>query len=167
VAWSAFVFLATSGKLADFFAVMLSLTVSTTSVSYFFIFPALVRLRRMYPETPRPYRVPGGMAGAWVVAILTEAFVVITAITLLWPGAINAIFGQGYSVEASWGVSRAFFEWATLGGSWSCSGSRSGLSVRSTSAGGCSLPPRPPKPGRADGAPTPVKPGQFRHRRRI
>ena len=109
------VFLLTSGKLADFFAVMLSLTVSTTAVSYFFIFPALVRLRQLYPETNRPYRVPGGMAGAWAAAIITEAFVVITAVTLLWPGAINGLFGQSYSVEASWGVSRAFFEWVTLG----------------------------------------------------
>jgi glutamate:GABA antiporter len=110
-----FVFLATSGKLEDFFAVMLSLAVSTTAVSYFFIFPALVRLRQAYPDTPRPYRVPGGMAGAWAAAIITEAFVVITAITLLWPGAINALFGQSYSVQSSWGVSRAFFEWVTLG----------------------------------------------------
>jgi glutamate:GABA antiporter len=109
------VFLLTRGKLEDFFAVMLSLTVSTTAVSYFFIFPALVRLRQLYPETNRPYRVPGGMTGAWAAAIITEAFVVITAVTLLWPGAINALFGQSYSVEASWGVSRAFFEWVTLG----------------------------------------------------
>ncbi len=110
-----FVFLATSGKLENFFAVMLSLTVSTTAVSYFFIFPALVRLRYAYPDTHRPYRVPGGMAGAWAAAIISEAFVVLTAVTLLWPGAINALFGQSYSVEASWGVSRPFFEWVTLG----------------------------------------------------
>jgi hypothetical protein len=55
------------------------------------------------------------MAGAWAAAIITEAFVVITAITLLWPGAINALFGQGYSIQTAWGVSRAFFEWVTLG----------------------------------------------------
>ena len=110
-----FVFLVTSGKLANFFAVMLSLTVSTTAVSYFFIFPAPVRLRQKYPDARRPYRVPGGMAGAWTAAVITELFVVITAVTLLWPGAINGLFGQSYSVEASWGVSRAFFEWVTLG----------------------------------------------------
>jgi glutamate:GABA antiporter len=109
------VFLLTSGKLSNFFAVMLSLTVSTTAVSYVFIFPALVRLRQLYPEANRPYRVPGGMAGAWAASIITEAFVVITAVTLLWPGAINVLFGQSYSVQASWGVSRAFFEWVTLG----------------------------------------------------
>ncbi len=114
-AFVCFAFLITSGKLASFFAVMLSLTVSTTAVSYFFIFPALVRLRKQHPDARRPYRVPGGMAGAWTAAIITEAFVVITAITLLWPGAINALFGQSYSVQASWGVSRTFFEVATLG----------------------------------------------------
>jgi glutamate:GABA antiporter len=110
-----FVFLATSGKLESFFAIMLGLTVSTTAVSYFFIFPALVRLRQLYPDTHRPYRVPGGMAGAWAAAIITELFVIVTAVTLLWPGAINALFGQAYSIQTAWGVSRAFFEWVTLG----------------------------------------------------
>jgi hypothetical protein len=55
------------------------------------------------------------MAGAWIVAVITELFVVVTAVTLLWPGAINALFGQSYSVEGSWGVSRIFFESVTLG----------------------------------------------------
>jgi glutamate:GABA antiporter len=109
------VFLVTKGKLESFFEVMLSLTISTTAVSYFFIFPALVRLRKMHPDVPRPYRVPGGMAGAWAAAVITEAFVLVTAVTLLWPGAINALFGESYSVQASWGVSRLFFEAVTLG----------------------------------------------------
>lgn len=110
-----FVFLITSGKLAHFFSVMLSLVISTTAVSYFFIFPALVALRKKYPHTPRPYRVPGGMVGAWIVAVITEAFVVLTAITLLWPGAVNSWFGETYSVEANFSVSRVFFESVTLG----------------------------------------------------
>ena len=45
--------------------------------------------------------------------IITEA--VVTVITLLWPGAINALFGQAYSIKSSWGVSRVFFERVTLG----------------------------------------------------
>jgi hypothetical protein len=49
------------------------------------------------------------------VAVIAEFFVVVTAITLLWPGAINSLFGQSYSIESSWGVSRAFFESVTLG----------------------------------------------------
>jgi hypothetical protein len=58
-----------------------------------FVFPALVVLRRKYPYAHRPYRVPGGTAGASVAVLLTEAFVVVTAVTLLWPGAINSVFG--------------------------------------------------------------------------
>lgn len=57
----------------------------------------------------------GAAAGAWVAAVISEAFVVVTAVTLLWPGAINSWLGQSYSVKASWGVSRIFFESVTLG----------------------------------------------------
>jgi amino acid transporter len=109
------IFVITKGSLASFFSVMLALTISTATLSYFFIFPALLRLRRLYPHVRRPYTVPGGRAGAWIAVIITELFVLITALTLLWPGAVNAMFGQSYSVQASWGVSRAFFEWVTLG----------------------------------------------------
>jgi glutamate:GABA antiporter len=110
-----FVFLITKGSLANFFSVMIALVISTTSVSYIFVFPALVALRRKYPDVDRPYRVPGGMAGAWVAAVICELFVIVTAVTLLWPGAINAVFGQSYSMSSNWGVSRAFFESVTLG----------------------------------------------------
>jgi glutamate:GABA antiporter len=114
-AFVCFAFLITKGSLADFFSIMIALVISTTSVSYVLVFPALIALRRKYPDAPRPYRVPGGMAGAWLAAGISELFVVITAITLLWPGAINAWFGQSYSIESSWGVSRVFFESVTLG----------------------------------------------------
>ncbi|HEY3905131.1 MAG TPA: APC family permease [Streptosporangiaceae bacterium] len=109
------VLLVTKGQLENFFSVMLSLTISTTAVSYFFILPALVRLRKLYPAVERPYRVPGGMAGAWAATIITEAFVVVTAVTLLWPGAINNLFGESYSMQSNWGVSRLFFETVTFG----------------------------------------------------
>ena len=45
--------------------------------------------------------------------VITEA--VVTVITLLWPGADNAVFGQAYSIKSSRGVPRAFSEWVTLG----------------------------------------------------
>jgi glutamate:GABA antiporter len=109
------VLLATHGSLASFFAVMLALTVSSTTLSYLFIFPALTILRRTYPDADRPYRVPGGALGAWFCVVITEVFVVVTVVTLVWPGAINAMFGQSYSMQASWGVDRKFFEWTTLG----------------------------------------------------
>ena len=60
------VFLITKGSLANFFSVMIALVISTTSLSYVFVFPALIRLRHKHPDMPRPYRVPGGTAGAWI-----------------------------------------------------------------------------------------------------
>lgn len=110
-----FAFLITKGSLARFFSVMIVLAISATAIGAMFVFPALVVLRRKYPHAHRPYRVPGGTAGAWVAVLLTEAFVVVTAITLLWPGAINSVFGGSYSIERSWGVSRVFFESVPLG----------------------------------------------------
>jgi amino acid transporter len=110
-----FVFLITKGSLARFFTVMIVLAISATAIGAMFVFPALVVLRRKYPHAHRPYRVPGGTAGAWVAVLLTETFVVVTAITLLWPGAINSVFGGSYSIQRSWGVSRVFFESVTLG----------------------------------------------------
>lgn len=41
---------------------------------YVLMFPALLVLRRRHPEAKRPYRVPGGRAGAWLVVVLAEAF---------------------------------------------------------------------------------------------
>jgi glutamate:GABA antiporter len=110
-----FVFLITKGSLARFFSVMIVLAISATAIGAMFVFPALVVLRRKYPHAHRPYRVPGGAAGAWVAVLLTEAFVVVTAITLLWPGAVNSVFGESYSIKRSWGVSRVFYESVTLG----------------------------------------------------
>ena len=44
---------------------------------------ALLRLRRLYPDAPRPYRVPGGIAGAWVAVVITELFVLVTALAVM------------------------------------------------------------------------------------
>jgi amino acid transporter len=109
------VFSFTSGRLADFFAVMLPLAISTFALSYIFIFPALLVLRKRHPDVTRPYRVPGGPAGAWICTILIELVTVLTGITLLWPGLIDRLLGQHYSIVDSFGVSRGFFESVTLG----------------------------------------------------
>ena len=109
------VLLITQGSLAHFFSVMIALAISSTATCYVFVFPALVVLRRKYPDAARPYRVPGGMAGAWVAALITELAIVVTMATLLWPGAINSLLGESYSVSSNWGVSRVFFESVTLG----------------------------------------------------
>lgn len=109
------VFLFSSGKLASFFAVMISLTISTTVIAYLVLIPAVARLRTTYPAVTRPFRVPGGSFGLWASVISTELLCLIALITLIWPGFIDGLFGQRYSMTAQWSVSRTFYEATTLG----------------------------------------------------
>jgi amino acid transporter len=76
----------TSGDAAKYFTVVLGLAISTTTIAYTMIFPAFIKLRYSHPHVPRPYRVPGGMAGAWAVSILTTGWAMLATIALLYPG---------------------------------------------------------------------------------
>jgi glutamate:GABA antiporter len=78
-------FLITGGSLKNFFTIVLGLVISTTTFSYVLVFPALVVLRRKYPNVRRPYKIGGGMIGAWVTMLLCEAYVVGATIFSLWP----------------------------------------------------------------------------------
>jgi amino acid transporter len=109
------VFTISSGSLANFFAVMLSIVISLTALQYAFIFPSVIVLRKKYPDRVRPYRIPGGTMGMWLCVIATEFIVVLTSISLLWPGLIDNTLGRKYDIVSSWGTSRVFFETVTLG----------------------------------------------------
>lgn len=76
----------TAGDAGKYFAASLGLAISTTTISYLAIFPALWKLRRSHPNVPRPYRVPGGMAGAAFLSILTFSWALLAALFLLFPG---------------------------------------------------------------------------------
>jgi len=76
----------TSGNAAKYFTVVLSLAISTTTISYLAIFPALYKLRRSHPDVPRPYRVPGGNAGAMIISLVCFGWSALATIALLWPG---------------------------------------------------------------------------------
>jgi amino acid transporter len=109
------VFTVANGSLADFFAVMLALVVSLTAMQYAFIMPSIIVLRKKYPDRKRPYSVPGGTVGVWVCVIATEIMIVLTTVTLLWPGLLDNLLGQPFSIMDYWGTSRVFFETVTLG----------------------------------------------------
>jgi glutamate:GABA antiporter len=76
----------TSGNAGKYFSVTLGLVISMVTVTYVLIFPAVIRLRYKYPDIPRPYRIPGGTAGLWVVGILTTAWAAFTTIAIIYPG---------------------------------------------------------------------------------
>lgn len=55
---------------------------------YLALFPAFLRLRSRDAMTPRPYRVPGGTIGAWLMAIICTLFILQAILLFLWtPGA--------------------------------------------------------------------------------
>ena len=108
------VFLLANGSLETFFAITIAVTISLTAMMYLLIFPAIITLRRKFPDRPRPFRVPGGSLGLWLSVIGAEAIIIITTITLLWPGLLDNMLGQSYSIGDMWGVSRVYFETVTL-----------------------------------------------------
>jgi amino acid transporter len=95
-------------------AVFLGLALSTAVLAYFFTIPAVITLRKKFPHVHRPFVVPGGQAGLWVSVILSQIGIILTGITLLWPGLIDNVLGHSYSISDSWGVSRPFFELTTV-----------------------------------------------------
>lgn len=77
------------GGLAALFAVVIGFTISTTTLSYLFIFPTYLILRYKYPNVRRPYQVPGGMVGAWIVTVLPFAYAAIGSFFILIPATIS------------------------------------------------------------------------------
>ena len=91
------------------FQIVLDIAISTTLISYVWIFPAAWKLRHTHPEVDRPYRVPGryGMAiGAWVITF----WVALGSFVAVFPGVLEKVFGVGYDFKDNWGVGRGKFE---------------------------------------------------------
>ncbi|HEX7733549.1 MAG TPA: APC family permease [Ktedonobacteraceae bacterium] len=76
---------AASSGLGTLFGLVIGFTISTTTLSYLFIFPAYIILRYKYPNVHRPYKVPGGIVGAWIVTILPLAYAAIASYFILIP----------------------------------------------------------------------------------
>jgi amino acid transporter len=85
----------TGANSSRYFEAVLGLTISTTTISYLFIFPALIKLRYSRPDVSRPYRVPGGMTGAWICSLVPTFWALVATIFLLWPGLGVSWFGAG------------------------------------------------------------------------
>src|SRR6266487_4024574 len=74
-----------SGSITTLFALVLCFVISTTVLSYLFIFPSFLVLRYKYPNVNRPYKVPGGMVGAWIVTLFPLAYAAIAGYFILIP----------------------------------------------------------------------------------
>ncbi len=74
-----------SGSITTLFSLVLGFTISTTTLSYLFIFPAFLILRYKYPDVRRVYKVPGGMVGAWIVTLFPLAYAAVGSWFILFP----------------------------------------------------------------------------------
>ena len=104
-----------NGSSAAVFQVVLNTAVSTLLFSYLLIVPAILVLRRKYPDRHRPYSVPGGQVGFFVLGTVVLLFLIVGAMATVAPSVLNNLFGVSYSFTNSWGVSGLRFELFTLG----------------------------------------------------
>jgi glutamate:GABA antiporter len=104
-----------AGSQANTFLVVLYLATSATLLGYLLIFPTVPLLRRKFPDVPRPYRVPGGMAGLVAATALCMFWMLLGSWVAIFPGSLDHLFGGSFSVPDVYGVSWARFEAFTLG----------------------------------------------------
>lgn len=97
------------------FEVVLTIAITTTLISYLWIFPAILRLRTTRADVPRPYRVPGGAWGMRVAVGLITFWVALGSWVALFPGTLEHLVGLDYDFMDAWGVSFAKFELLTFG----------------------------------------------------
>ena len=97
------------------FQVVLDIAISTTLLSYLWIFPAALKLRYSHGHVHRPYRHPWGMAGIWASTVLVTLWIALGSFEAIFPDVLEKIFGVGYNFKDSWSVSRGTFEVLTLG----------------------------------------------------
>lgn len=107
------IFLQSDGGSA--FAVVLGVAVTTLLISYLWIFPTIIRLRKVQPRVKRPYSVPGGKRGLWFCTVLITAWVVLGTWSAVFPGTIQMVLGLPYDFEETWSISQLEFEVFTLG----------------------------------------------------
>jgi glutamate:GABA antiporter len=95
---------------ANVFWTLFALSSIVFLIPYLLMFPALLVLRRRYPQQPRPYVVPGGRLGAWVCTVLCEAGIILTLFLFFYypvagtsKGAFWAITGGGTVISLAVG----------------------------------------------------------------
>jgi amino acid transporter len=100
----------TSGNAAKYFDAVLGVTISTTLISYLLIYPALWKLRRSHPDTPRPFKMPAHRPLTIVLMIL----VAIASVQLIAPGLGKDWFGADFRPEGWTYAERFTYLWTEL-----------------------------------------------------
>lgn len=83
-------------------------------VTYFFMIASFVRLRETHAHVPRPFRVPGGMVGAWFIAILQAFVLFVSCLVFVFPDIMDGHISLIESAPTITGILVAFMviEWS-------------------------------------------------------
>ncbi len=109
------IYLLRNSSTASAFQVVLDIAISTTLISYLWIFPTVLKLRYSHPHVYRPYVHPWGMAGLWVSSVLVTGWIALGSWVAIFPDTLERLFGVGYGFKGTWGVTQGTFEALTLG----------------------------------------------------
>jgi glutamate:GABA antiporter len=101
-----------TGNANKYFTAVLGLAISTTTISYLFIFPAVIKLRYSHGHVPRPYRVPGGNVGVWLCGVLCTLWSALATAALLYPGFLTS--KPDDSLPDGWAGQRGSYELTQL-----------------------------------------------------
>ena len=100
----------TSGNAAKYFDAVLGVTISTTLISYLLIYPALWKLRRSHPDTPRPFRMPAYRP----LTVILMVLVAIASVQLIAPGLGKSWFGTDF-IPSNWTYAERYtYLWTEL-----------------------------------------------------
>jgi amino acid transporter len=76
-----------AGSAEDLFWTLFAFSSMVFLLPYLMLFPAFVKLRKTHPTAARPYKVPGGLTVATILAIICEIFIVQAIVFFIWvPG---------------------------------------------------------------------------------
>ncbi len=65
--------------------VLSALTILLLCIEYMFVFAAVIKLRHSQPDVPRSFKIPGGIAGVWIVAGLGFVATALSFLVSLFP----------------------------------------------------------------------------------
>ena len=84
--------------------ILSAMTVELLCIVYILVFASVIKLRYSQPDTPRPFRIPGGMAGVWIVGGLGLFGTVFAFIVGLMPPSYFASGGLTYVAAVLFGT---------------------------------------------------------------
>jgi amino acid transporter len=84
--------------------ILSAMTVELLCIVYILVFASVIKLRYSQPDTPRPFTIPGGMAGVWVVGGLGLFGTALAFVVGLMPPSFFASNGLAYVLSVLLGT---------------------------------------------------------------